>query len=299
MVAISARDGTRLWVRHIGGDGYSSPAAVGGRVYVGGGAQLWCLSAASGRVRWRFRSNGSIETSPALVPGKVVFFGSDGGYVYAVGAITGRMIWKRRLRGRLSSSPALDTDGQVFIGRADGSLVILTADDGAIVASLPLMPTFWASEGIFSTPAVCGRNVVVGTFGGDVIAVSRIRHAVAWRTHLDARLDRSPIAASCAVDGHGHVLVGSADHRIYSLNSNTGAVIWRFDAGSAIASSAAVSRRGYLAVGTDGGNVLCLATENGGSLWSLRTGGRVYSSPALSGGEAFVGSEDGYLYCLK
>lgn len=121
LYALRARNGSRLWsfrMKPHPGASYpqaSSPliAHVGNeaRVYVGGGMTLYCLSAATGELRWQFdagtgcttcgprEERNQIESSPALA-GDLIVFGMDvndrepgKGGLFAVDALQGYLVW--------------------------------------------------------------------------------------------------------------------------------------------------------------------------------------------------------------
>jgi outer membrane protein assembly factor BamB len=53
-------------------------------VYFGSGdGRLYALDARTGQEKWRFKTDGGVNSSPA-VAGGVVYFGSTDGYLYAV-----------------------------------------------------------------------------------------------------------------------------------------------------------------------------------------------------------------------
>lgn len=121
LYALRASNGSRLWsfrMKPHPGAHYpqaSSPtvARVAGeeRVYVGGGMSVYCLTAATGELRWVFdagtgcttcgprEERNQVESSPAVVENLVVF-GMDvndrppgKGGVFAVDAIDGHLVW--------------------------------------------------------------------------------------------------------------------------------------------------------------------------------------------------------------
>jgi outer membrane protein assembly factor BamB len=65
---------------------YSSPAVVGGLVYVGSyyNWKVYCLNAVTGALVWSYTTGGMVDSSPAVVNG-VVYVGSYDGKVYAFG----------------------------------------------------------------------------------------------------------------------------------------------------------------------------------------------------------------------
>ncbi|MHC4716872.1 MAG: outer membrane protein assembly factor BamB family protein, partial [Planctomycetota bacterium] len=63
-------------------------AAVGGRVFFGSSADgmVYCLDARTGRIDWRFHTDGPVRLAPTVAKGKV-YVGSDDGNVYCIDAL--------------------------------------------------------------------------------------------------------------------------------------------------------------------------------------------------------------------
>ncbi len=59
-----------------------------------------------GKLNWRFKTEGRIFSSPAVMDG-IVYIGSEDSNLYAVNAETGALIWKFKTGGQVSSSPAV------------------------------------------------------------------------------------------------------------------------------------------------------------------------------------------------
>ncbi len=66
-------------------------------VYFGSSADdaVYCLSAETGRVSWRFHTEGPVRLPPVLSDGKV-YAGSDDGWLYCLDAASGKLKWKYR-----------------------------------------------------------------------------------------------------------------------------------------------------------------------------------------------------------
>jgi len=72
----------------------SSPALAGDRLYAGSSdSNLYCLDATSGALIWKFKTNGIVNSSPAVVKG-IVYFSSYDGNFYALDATNGNVKWK-------------------------------------------------------------------------------------------------------------------------------------------------------------------------------------------------------------
>ncbi len=70
---------------------------VGQSVYFGSSSddQVYCLDVESGKITWRFFTEGPVRLAPSYYDG-ALYFGSDDGFVYCIDAATGDLIWKKR-----------------------------------------------------------------------------------------------------------------------------------------------------------------------------------------------------------
>ncbi|HEX8319081.1 PQQ-binding-like beta-propeller repeat protein [Longimicrobium sp.] len=175
--ALDAATGALAW-RQPGTDrsfAYSpaigGPAVGGGTVYIpANGNVLHAFDAATGATRWTYTSPGDKVgySSPALVDGRI-YVGclGDRGEVRCISAADGREVWVAATGSTIyDSSPAV-ADGLVSIGSVDGSLWVLAADDGRIVARHRL-PT----GHLLSSPAAGDGSVYAGSFSDVVVGLT-------------------------------------------------------------------------------------------------------------------------------
>lgn len=221
--AVDARSGERRWRFEAGSWVRSSPAVDDGVVYAGDmEGHLYAVDAQTGRERWRFKTVGAsldpadfgfdrraVISSPAVVAGRVVFGGRDG-FLYAVDAGTGAERW--RFDHKVSwviSSPAVDDD-LVFTGTSDGQFVqAVELRTGAERWRVRTDGTAWTS------PAVAGDVVFVGSAGGYLYALDRETGDEHWRFRVDGGFHGSPVVQD------GVVYAGSNDGRLYALAGET------------------------------------------------------------------------------
>jgi parallel beta-helix repeat protein len=182
----------------------SSPAVVGGKVYVGSYDQnLYCLDASSGAYIWSYPTGNALDSSPAVVDGKV-YFGSRDCNVYCLNAYTGAYIWSYPTVDSVYSSPAV-VDGRVYVG-SGYNVYCLDALTGAHVWDHSI-----SGSGL-SSPAVAGGNVYVGGRPGMVDCLSASTGAHIWFYHTTGyRVDSSPAVAD------GVVYIGSDDGKVYAF----------------------------------------------------------------------------------
>ena len=111
---------TLLWNYTTGGYVESSPAVVGGVVYVGGGNNVYALNAANGAKLWSYTTGNMVWSSPAVV-NDVVYIGSNDDHVYALNATSGIQLWNYTTGSTVESSPAA-VNGVVYIGSDNGNV---------------------------------------------------------------------------------------------------------------------------------------------------------------------------------
>ena len=85
----------------------------------------------SAELIWRYPTNGPIQSSPAVVNGRV-FASSTDSQVYCINASTGTRIWRSFLGAEVWSSPAIDKK-HVYVGADDGYVYALNISDGSVV----------------------------------------------------------------------------------------------------------------------------------------------------------------------
>ncbi len=105
-----------------------------------------------------------------------------------------------------------------------------------------------------------------------------------------------PIYSSPAV-ADGIVYVGSVDHKLYALDTATGAKRWEYETGSWVESSPAIVN-GIVYIGSNDGRLYALDAHSGEKLWDFKTKYPIKSSPAVADGIVYFGAYDYYIYAL-
>jgi len=273
-----------LWRYPTGGGVSSSPAVVGGMVYVGSGdGNVYCLNANSGVEVWSYTTGGAVFSSPAVVGG-MVYVGSYDYNVYCLDANTGEEMWRYTAGDEVYSSPAV-VGGMVYVGSKDNNTYCLDANTGVEVWRFP------TGGEVYSSPAVVGGMVYVGSYDNNVYCLDANSGVEVWRFPTGGRVLSSPAVAE------GRIYISSGDDNVYCLDADTGVEVWSYTTGGEVASSPAVLG-GVVYVGSIDDNVYCLDANSGVEVWRFPTGGDVYSSPSVAGGVVYVGSLDGNVYCL-
>jgi outer membrane protein assembly factor BamB len=227
------------------------------------------------------------DVSPApVLADRMLFIGSDSGYIYALDTDTLMLRWQFPLPG-----------------------------DG----------TGPGSEFIVSTPAIAAGMLYVTTFGGSIpgsnglgiraLAYTAAGAHIVWSSPLPWRL-----CAACALDwaqssptvANGLVYVGGATGLVYAFEAATGALKWAyktFDVPSPPTPQPVCSRpavaEGIVYVAGGNGVLYALNAASGGLVWSkptgvLNIGGGHYicGSPAVANGAVYFVTGDGHAYAF-
>jgi len=273
-----------IWEAAVGGI-VGSPALTAGLVVAPvTDGRLVFLDRATGRRAHEVRLGAAIESSPALGEGLVVL-GTDGGEVVALDLVRGREVWRVAVGRMVRSSPLLHA-GRVFVGvvdgRAAGAILALEARTGKSLWRRKLGP-------VFSSPALAGATVVIGSDDGSVHALDSETGALVWSHALGGRVRSTPAM------GGDLVFVSDFDGRLVAVRLADGSRAWGRELGQPVYSSVAVSPSLAL-VGCHDGRLRGLRPQDGEPLFELSTRGPIVSSPLLVAGQGVVASTDGELY---
>src|SRR5271157_586615 len=323
----NASQGTSpTWTCKTGSYLYSSPAVLGGRLYIGGyDYNIYCLNATTGLQIWSYYTGNNIISSPAIANGRV-FAGSEDDKLYCLNALTGTFIWSYSTASGIESSPAV-WNGRVYVGSADDYLYCLNATTGSylwsfktgssIYGSSPAIAGGYAYVGsyddkfyclnattgslkwsfttgyaVFSSPAIANGRVYVGSYDDKIYCLNAATGAFIWSYTTGGCVESSPAVMN------GRVYIGSQDSKLYCLDATTGALYWTYTTGGTIYSSSPVVTNGFVYEGSNDQRLYCLDATTGAFNWSFMTSGSIFSSPAVASGHVFFGSEDDYVYCL-
>ena len=246
-------------------DWYVGSAVVVGNMALIGAADgnVYAFDAATGKERWRAKTNGRVRATPSVHDGTAVV-GSADGRVYALDVATGRTRWVHRTIG--------DT---VDLERAG-----------------------YDRRTIQSTAAIAEDRVFFGSRDGGFYAVDLATGERRWR----ASHGGSWVVGSPAVRD-GRAYVGSSDgHFIHAIDVATGREVWRTPtvgnvlSSPVIAGDALFAGVGYTNMGY--GDLLALEVATGVVRWRLRFADAVWSSPVVAGSEIYIGSDDGSIVAI-
>lgn len=221
-------------------------------------------------IKWKFKTDGAIWSSPAVWNG-MVYFGSKDGFLYAVDSETGAERWKSRSKYEVTSSPAV-SQGMVFLGGWEGAVVSFDASTGRVLWKTE------TKEGNAGSPAVTGGAVFAGW------NVLEIRSG---RLLRDFRSE-SPVMSESPAAYQGSLYSGAKDTMV-SIDIETGATRWKFRTEGSIWSGPAISED-IVYFGNDFRNLYAVDAQTGKERWKFDTRSPVRQPPAVAHGMVFLAS---------
>jgi outer membrane protein assembly factor BamB len=194
--ALDSTSGALKWKFKTGDVVHASPAFAEGTVFVGSwDTYFYALDAATGKEKWRFKTGEDhqihnqtgLQASPAIAGG-IVYFGCRDSKFYALQAKTGTQLWAYSNKGSWVINSAAVKDGKVYFATSDtGLLRALDATSGAELFTLDF--NHWP---MFSSPAIAGNLMYLGSHQGRLLAIDLTAQKLAWYFETDAARKNGP-----------------------------------------------------------------------------------------------------------
>lgn len=273
----------------------SSPVVAGGTVFFGSGdGHVYAVDAASGALRWKFRTGDVVHASPAVANG-LVYVGSWDGRFYALDERTGEQRWMYQAgvdpfihnQQGFQSSPAV-AGGLVYTGCRDGHLYALDALTGAEKWKVDT-----AGSWVNASPAVAGGKVWFATSDSALLlAADAATGQEAVKQDAKAYVFASPVLAGDVL------LLPVLNGSLQARDAASGALLWQFQ------TDAARANRGWVLTREQRFNSPWLFASN----WHLGAAqsfqrqegvGSFYATPLVMDKVIYVGSADGTLYAIE
>ncbi len=295
--------GDLVWKHQTSGLVYATPVISDGTVYIGStDSVFYAIETSSGKVKWRFKSGNTIQSSAALHK-KLIFFES-GNRLIALNS-RGKLKWERDLskgevRNQLDpwdyhhSSPYLH-NGTIYIGTQNGILWGFDALSGEQVLRCQTI----SEQVIRTTPVVSGGLVIYGDWDGVLFANDISTGALAWK--YDTKLDGTfpwpnSILTNLVVDGESVYFAGKSN-RLYSLNVKTGKKNWYYSSPTdQWLIGGPVVKKGVVYLGSSDQKLFhAIDASNGEVIWISELDCRIWGSAAINEERIYVGSNSLYV----
>ncbi len=299
----------------------STPAIVGGRVYIGTlSGDVLCFSLRDGTPLWKYRSIESDDPkefapgfrAPVTVSAQTVFVGDEDGVFHAIDRATGRKRWTVTTGGEIVGGATLLPDERVMFGSHDGYLYCLNAQSGAEVWKFPtqgpvngaqaVTAADDASAGAAQPVRVNGSLALVGRYTfvtGCDKPILRVVDIETGEQTEEAPLDSLLIASPALV---GDVLYfGTDGGQVIALDWRKKEAVWTYadpQRQQQINSCPAVTDE-LVFIGSGDKRLHCIDRATGDGRWTFETRAKIDGSPVVVGGRVFFGSGDGNLYGVR
>jgi outer membrane protein assembly factor BamB len=253
--ALDAESGALRWKFKTGNVVHASPTVVNDTVYIGSwDSYFYALDAKTGTQRWRFKTGEDADIynqvgiqSSAVVSNGLVVFGCRDANVYALNAATGEKVWSFANDGSWVISTPIVKDGTLYFATSDSGLFhALDLKTGSPKYSLSFK--HWP---MFSSPAIAGHVLYIGSHSGSLIAIDLEQRAIAWTFHTDGSLPK----AAALSDSNGEINYRAVFDGIFYDDLVVG--VWRMLSVGGVLSSPAIDRDA-LYFGSADGNVYAL-----------------------------------------
>ncbi|MFO1338366.1 MAG: PQQ-binding-like beta-propeller repeat protein [Burkholderiaceae bacterium] len=272
----------------------SSPVVAGGAVLFGSSdGHVYALDAASGALRWKFRTGDVVHASPAVADGRV-FVGSWDGRFYALDLASGRELWHHEggvdplmhNQQGYQASPAVSGD-MVYTGSRDAHVYAFDARTGAVKWSRDT-----AGSWVNTSPAVQDGRVHVATSDTALLlALDATSGEPLWQQPGPAYMFGSPSLAG------GVLLQPVLNGSLQARDRATGTLLWEFQ------TEASRRNEGWVLTSERGFNSAQLYTSSWHDAMAIgfsrqSSVGSFFSSPLVVDGTVYIGSADGRVYAL-
>jgi outer membrane protein assembly factor BamB len=312
-----------LWRVNDVGDGYSTPAVVGDRLYVlsnkgtedeflqarsvKDGTQVWSIRL--GKVGPNQMANYPAARSTPNVDGEFVYaLGSDGDLVCAKSA-DGAIVWRKSLRTDFGGAPGLWAysesplvDGDLLVctpGGAEATLVALDKKTGALVWKSAIPGGDQAAYASIISVEVGGLKQYVQFLQKGLVGVDAKTGKFLWRYDKTAAGSLANIPTPIAHDGYVFSTSGKGGAGLVKLKVDNGKasaeeVYFKKRLPSSIGGAIL---RGRSLFGTNASGLLCIDFATGAELWQNESVGP--ASICYADGRLYVHGENGDLALVE
>ncbi|HTD40030.1 MAG TPA: PQQ-binding-like beta-propeller repeat protein [Mucilaginibacter sp.] len=267
------------WKFKTQGKVFSSPAICSGIAYVGSeDHSLYAINVQTGKLLWKFTTGGAVNSSPAVYK-NVVYFGSFDGFYYALNAATGKLVWKFK------------TEGERKVG-AKGLWTMSPKDQ-----YMEDQYDFFLSSPVLDLNKK-DLTVYFGSSDGNLYALNASTGKKKWAFRTNGIIHTSPALYQ------GKVYIGSWDTFLYALDVATGKLQWKFETGKQPVyhllegiQSSPICADGMVYFGARDGFFYALNANDGKQVWKYSANNSwVLTTAAIKDGSVYIGTSDTFLF---
>ena len=272
--AIDVMKGEISLEKNIGKPNRLSMALNGNDLVMTGVDSLYCMNT-NGDIKWTYNPGVTGTSSPQVANGRVYFGAGD--KIHAVDASNGNGVWTSPGAGGIDilSSPRV-TNGLVYFGGQDKYIYALNESDGSIKWR------YFTGDKISSSPLVYGGMCLIGSTDFGIYCIDTTSPTVPlvgelrWKYPTLERVNSS----ATVHEASNTILIGSYDFNLYAVDHVSGALKWKYPAGSIIKSSPVVYGN-YVYFCSVDRYLYCVDARNGNTVWKALMNGSTESSPMV------------------
>lgn len=315
LICADAQNKRKLWDFNVGDiDALAEPVISGDKVIQGteeGYVYALNLEGAwnEQRIAWKFRANGSVNTSVAVDKGKV-YFGANDGSVYCLNDADGKLVWEFKVKNpedkaRKHFTTPVIANNKVYVGGADKMLYCFDAENGKKEWQVE------ADDWIRSSPVVMNDDIFFATISGQLYNVNA-KGKIEWEKELSTHA----IYADLVSNG-SELLITDSNLMMYCLNK-AGETVWEksilcaFEneegeriftdmlSGGTFYQSKPTAANGNVVFGTPSGFLYSVDAETGKENWKFEMGAAISVGAAIADGKIYAGQQGGerFFYCV-
>jgi len=250
---INADNGSIIWSNSNVSRGFiyfTSPTIYNNRVYIGVNNVydaynkpddcIFCLNAETGEEIWQYRFIYNIDSTPAVMDGKL-YFGNGNGDVYCLDAYDGSELWKYDVNSLVLSSPTVYNNSVYLLSWS--KLFCFDADSGNVKWSFSSTNTLFNTppvDDLISTPAIFDDKIYIGSIGWSPFfyCLDARTGEMIWSYKIPFGLIRSSPAIA---DEKVYFIEVGRHLGMCCLDANNGDVIWNDDRARAYYSSPVIA----------------------------------------------------------
>ena len=239
-----------------------------GVVYLTATTKVFAINVADGSKKWEYEHKipqtslfGSSSVSdkmhamPALGDG-LVYFGTDGGYLFALDVTTGAEKWRY----------------------------------------LPDQPTTFIpfikeqSAPVYAGPAVAGKRVIFAGTADKIYALDAVTGKPDWQFIAGGRVWATPLVVSDTA------YISTLKHKLIAIDVATGKERWTFSQAKGALAGAPVFDNGVVYVGSFDNHLYAVDAASGEERWAFNASNWVWEGPAVVSGTLYFGDVGGNVY---
>jgi hypothetical protein len=163
----------------------------------------------------------------------------------------------------------------------------------------------WVTEvgPIVSSPLFVQGTIYTSTITGRIFALNPLRKQIKWHLSVSSPVVSSPlihdgILVAATYDSWIRGSPFAGKNFLLGINTECGKQIWEYEIPGDVFSSPCLVDDMMIVIGSTNNTIYALEGYSGNIQWKFETGGEIWSSPSYNGSEIFIGSDDGFLYCL-